>query len=74
MHSSGKRTALLVDRIPAYTVQGGVYPSMHWAGGGVCILAGTGQGGVGVCPEGVYAQGGCLPRGVSAIGPLGVCL
>ena len=23
----------LVDRIPACTVQGGVYPSMHWAGG-----------------------------------------
>ena len=63
---------LLVDRIPSCTGQGGVYPSMHWAGGcvsqhalgkGVCIPACTGQGSV--CP------GGCLPRGVSAQG--GVC-
>ena len=69
MHSSRMRTARLLDRIPACTVQGGVYipactgqgcvyPSMHWAGG--CL------------PAGVSAQGGCLPAGMSAQG--GVCL
>ena len=41
----------LVDRIPACTGQGGVYPSMHWAGGvsqhalGACLPRGNG----GVC-------------------------
>ena len=63
---------------------GGLYPSMHWAGGCAC----TGQGGAflggGVCPGGgclsravfargfllggVYAQGGCRHRGVSTQG------
>ena len=36
-------------RIPSCTGQGGVYPSMHWAGG--------------VSSWGVSAQGGYLPRG-----------
>ena len=47
---------------------GGVYPSMHWAG--LCIPAFTGHGGVcpgGVCPGGV-CRGGCLPGEVSEQG------
>ena len=61
---------LPVDRIPACTGQGsvypsmhwavgeGVYPSMHWAVGRVCIPACTGQWGC-VCP------GVCLAKDVS---------
>ena len=66
---------LLVDRIPACTGQGGVYPSMHWAGG--CIPACTGQGGVypsmhwaGAYPS-MHWAGGCLSSGMSPQG--GVC-
>ena len=65
MHSSRMRTARLLDRIPACTVHGGVYipactgqgcvyPSMHWAGGG--LPAGVSAQG-GVC----LGVGGCLP-------------
>ena len=42
--------------IPACTGQGDVYPSMHWAGGCVCLG--------GVCLGG-YLPGGCLPAGCS---------
>ena len=84
MHSSRMRTACLFDHIPAFTMAGKVYPSMHWAG--VCVsqhALGRGCLPGGVCPGGCPAQGGvclgvCLPRGgvcpegVSAQG--GVCL
>ena len=42
--------------IPACTGQGGVHPSMHWAGGAVCPEDGCYLGGV--CPGGVVCPGG----------------
>ena len=52
--------------IPACTGQGCVYPSMHWAGGGVCIPTCSGQG--------VSARGWCLPGGgVCAGGCITAC-
>ena len=53
--------------IPACTGQGGVYPSMYWAG--MCVSQHA--LGRGVSAQGVSAQGECLPKGVSA---WGVCL
>ena len=46
--------------IPACTGQGGMYPSMHWAGG--CLSGGSAQG--------VSAQRGVSTQGVSATHPL----
>ena len=73
MHSSRMRTVCSSDS------QGGVYPSMHWAGG--CVSQHTlGRGCVsqhalgkgcaqGVClPRGCVCPGECLPRGVFAQG------
>ena len=56
MHSSGMRTAYLLTIFQHALGWGDVYPSMHWAGGGLCLPGGC-----------MYAQGvsawGCLPRG-----------
>ena len=65
MHSSGMCTARLLTISQHGRGGGGMYPSMHWAGGVSQQTLGRG-----VCPRGCLPRG-CLPGGVC---PGGVCL